>query len=59
MLRGSNQVMSEACQDLSSSRYKNAKKDACYDRDAPLFFLILPLKLGAKDLFRKPFWSEI
>ena len=26
------------------------KIDACYDRGAPLFFLILPLNLGAQDI---------
>ena len=27
--------------------------DACYDRGAPLFSLILPLNLGAQDLSQK------
>ena len=39
---------------LGIPRKYTEKKDACYDGGAPLFFLILPLNLGAKDLPQKP-----
>ena len=34
-------------------------QDACYDRGAPLFFLVLLLNLGAQDLSQKLIWKKI
>ena len=34
-------------------RFRLLSPDACHDRGAPIFCLILPLNLGAKDLSRK------